>query len=131
MNQVIITGNLGQDVTVRNTQTGKQVANFTLAVRRRGSNQQNPVVDWVRVSAWDKTAEFASKYLRKGSRVLVEGRLQVDNYEKDGVKQSAVTVVANTIEFAGGKPADGSAAPAQAPAAAPQGDVVSDDDIPF
>ena len=136
MNSIIISGNLGQDPIIRSTQSGKKVANFSVAVRRRVAKDANGNVptDWLNVTVWGNTAEFAEKYLRKGTRVLVEGRLQTDNYEKDGVKHTKTYIVGENVEFAGGK-ADNSApaqtgapaqaAPPQAPAA------VADDDIPF
>ena len=133
MNISMVSGNLGADPVVRSTQSGKKVANFSVAVRRRAPKDSNGNVpkDWIAVTAWGNTAEFAEKYLKKGSKILVTGRLQTDSYEKDGVKRSRTLIVADNIEFAGGK-ADGGtqeAAPADEPT--PTTDEVTDDDIPF
>lgn len=140
MNISMISGNLGADPTMRSTQSGKKVANFNVAVRRRAPKDSNGNVptDWISVTAWDSSAEFSEKYLKKGSRVLVSGRLQTDTYEKDGQKHSRTYLVADNIEFAGGKPEGGETkqetptqqiAPPQKPA--PKAAAVDDDDIPF
>ncbi len=108
MNKVILTGNLGRDPEVRYTQTGKAVAGFSIAVNRgwrsKNENQQQPTVDFFNVTAWDKLAEFCGKYLTKGTKILLEGRLQSRSYEaQDGTKRNVVEIVANDIEFAGAK----------------------------
>ena len=110
MNKVILTGNLARDPEVRYTQTGKAVVGFTIAVSRGWKNKtdnQQPTADFFSVTAWDKLAEFCGKYLTKGSRILLEGRLQARSYEaQDGTKRNVVEIVANEIEFAGGKRQD-------------------------
>ena len=111
MNKVILTGNLGRDPEVRYTQSGKAVASFSIAVNRgwrsKNENQQQPTVDFFNVTAWEKLAEFCGKYLTKGTRILLEGRLQSRTYEaQDGTKRNVIEVVANDIEFAGGKRQD-------------------------
>ena len=105
MNKVILSGNLARDPEVRYTQSGKAVATFAIAVsrwKRPGENQ--PTADFFNVVAWDKKAEFCSKYLTKGSRILLEGRLQSRSYEaQDGSKRNIIEVIADEIEFAGAK----------------------------
>ena len=113
MNKVMFTGNLARDPEVRYTQSGKAVASFSLAVSRnwksKSDNPQQPTADFFNVTAWEKMAEFCGKYLMKGSRILVEGRLQSRSYEaQDGSKRTAVEVVAENIEFAGARPQGGS-----------------------
>ena len=108
MNKVIFTGNLARDPEVRYTQTGKAVAGFAIAVNRgwrsKTDNQQQPTVDFFNVTAWDKLAEFCGKYLTKGTRILLEGRLQTRSYDaQDGTKRHVTEVVADNIEFAGAK----------------------------
>ena len=77
-----------------------------IAVRRQFSKDKD-AVDFFNLVAWEKTAEFCGKYFMKGSRVLVEGRLQTSSYEnKDGVKVNAVDVLIDNIEFADSKRAD-------------------------
>lgn len=86
MNKVILAGRLVRDPKLRYTQTGKTVASFTLAVNRRFShNNEQQTADFIPIIVWDKLAEVCSKHLFKGSQVLIEGRMQVRNYEaQDG-----------------------------------------------
>ena len=107
MNKVLLSGNLARDPEVRYTQSGKAVASFPLAVNRRfgRNNDQQPSADFISIVAWEKTAEFCGNYLTKGSRILVEGRLQARSYDaQDGSKRYVTEVVANDIEFAGSRP---------------------------
>ena len=107
MNKVFLSGNLTRDPEVRYTQSGKAYARMGIAVKRQFSKDKD-AVDFINLVAWDKTAEFCGKYFMKGSRVLVEGRLQTSTYEnKDGVKVNAVDVVIENIEFGSSKRSDG------------------------
>ena len=104
MNKVFLSGNLTRDPEVRYTQTGKAYARMGIAINRRYKDKES--VDFFNLVAWEKTAEFCGRYLGKGSRVLVEGRLQTSTYEnKDGVKVNAVDIMVDNIEFAGSRPA--------------------------
>ena len=107
MNKVILVGRLARDPEVRYTQSGKAVASFSLAVSRRfsrSSDQQN-TADFIPIVAWEKLAEICGNNLIKGSQVLVEGRLQVRNYDaQDGSKRYVTEVIAQDIEFMGAKP---------------------------
>ena len=106
MNVVVLSGNITKDPEIRYTQSGKAVAMLSLAVTRgwkKAEGSQYPPSDYFNVVAWDRLAEFCNKYLLKGSRILVEGRLQSRSYEKDGIKRYITEVVANDIEFAGSK----------------------------
>jgi single-strand DNA-binding protein len=102
-NRVIIMGNLTRDPDVRATgATGMKVARLSVAVNERrkdrnGQFQEFPV--FVDVDAWDKLAELCGRYLSKGRSVLVEGRLQMDSWEKDGVRHQKLKVRAATIKF--------------------------------
>ena len=108
MNKVFLSGNLTRDAEVRYTQTGKAYARMGIAVRRMFSKDKD-AVDFFNLVAWEKTAEFCGRYMVKGTRVLVEGRLQTSSYEnKDGVKVNAVDVLVDNIEFAGAKRSDSS-----------------------
>ncbi len=106
MNKVILVGRLARDPEVRYTQTGKAVASFSLAVSRRftrASDQQN-TADFIPIIAWEKLAEICGNNLIKGSQILVEGRMQVRNYDaQDGSKRYVTEVVAQDIEFMGKK----------------------------
>ena len=139
MNKVILVGRLARDPEVRYTQTGKAVASFSLAVSRRfsrTSDQQN-TADFIPVVAWEKLAEICGNNLIKGSQVLVEGRMQVRNYDaQDGSKRYVTEVVAQDIEFMGSKPVRGAddhaaAAPAFGGANAFGSEVLPDEEIPF
>ena len=102
-NKVILMGNLTRDPDVRATgATGMKVARLGLAVNERrrdrsGQIQEFPV--FVDVDAWDKLAELCGQYLSKGRSILVEGRLQMDTWEKDGFKHQKLKVRASTIKF--------------------------------
>lgn len=114
LNRVIIMGRLGRDPDVRFTNSGTKVATFSLAVDRDFKEKATGerVADWVDVVAWRQTAEFASKWFRKGQMAVVEGRLQVRGYaDREGNKRRAVEVVAESIYFCGGK--DQSARPSE------------------
>ena len=118
LNICALQGRLARDPELRQTNTGKQVATFTLAVDRgrRDANGQSQA-DWIPVIAWEKAAEFAYKWLHKGQMVAVDGRLQSRTYTaKDGTNRTALEIVANNIHFCGSKAE--SAAPAGSPAPA-------------
>lgn len=104
LNKVTLLGNLGRDPEVRYTQNGNAVANLAVATneRRKQGNDWKDVAEWHRVVCFGKTAEAVAKTLGKGSGVLVEGRLQTRQWEKDGAKQYITEVVANDIVFLGG-----------------------------
>ena len=102
MNKVLLSGNLARDPEVRYTQSGKAVASFPLAVNRRfgRNNDQQPSADFISIVAWEKTAEFCGNYLTKGSRILVEGRLQARSYDaQDGSKRYVTEVIVSSLEF--------------------------------
>ena len=101
MNKVILMGRLTKDPEKRFTQTNnKQVSNFTLAVNRRFTEG----TDFLNIVAWNKTAEFVSKYFKKGQQVAVIGNIQTRNYEKeDGTKVYITEVVAEEVYFADSK----------------------------
>ena len=100
MNKVILMGNLTRDVEIRDY-SNTTVARAGIAVNRPYKNKE---VDFFNLVAFNKTAEFLSKYFAKGSKLLVEGRLQQSNYEdKDGNKKSSTEIVVEQIEFASAK----------------------------
>ena len=102
-NRVILMGNLTRDPDVRSTgASGMKVARLGLAVNERRKDRNGQMQDFpvfIDVDAWDKLAELCGQYLSKGSPILVEGRLQMDNWEKDGVKHQKLKVRASTIKF--------------------------------
>lgn len=97
MNKVIIVGRLTRDPELRYTPAGKAVATFSVAVDTGfGENKRT---DFVPVISWEKLAELCSNNLTRGRRILVEGRLQIRDYEKDGQRRRSADVVAQNIEF--------------------------------
>lgn len=95
MNNVMLIGNLATDVEVKEVGEDRRVASFTLAVDRPGSEQ----ADFVRVAAWNKQADACNRFLAKGKRVAVDGRLRSRSWDEDGKKRSAIEVVAASVEF--------------------------------
>lgn len=105
MNRVILLGRLSRDPEVRVTQDGQTtIAKFGIAVDRRGKEDK---ADFFNVTAFNKTAQFAEKYLKKGTKIALSGRLQLDEYtNKDGQKVTNVSVVAEEVEFCEAKKAE-------------------------
>lgn len=103
MNKVILMGRLTKDPDTRYTQTtNTQVTRFSLAVNRRFSKEKE--TDFINIVTWNKTAEFCSKYFKKGQQVGVIGRIQTRNYEdKDGKKVYVTEVIAEEVYFADSK----------------------------
>ena len=99
MNKVLLIGRLAKDPELRYTQSGTAVANFTLAVNRRYNPNGEQEADFINCTAWGKTGEFAEKYLRKGMKIAVEGRIQTGSYEKDGVKHYTTDIIVDRHEF--------------------------------
>jgi single-strand DNA-binding protein len=105
MNKVILMGRLTKDPEARYTQTNNvQVTSFTLAVNRRFTKDGEQQADFINIVSWNKTAEFVSKYFRKGQQVGVIGRIQTRNYDDDkGVKHYITEVIAEEVYFADSK----------------------------
>lgn len=100
----MLSGNIARDPEVRYTNSGKTYARTSIAVNRRTKKTDGSYeTDFFDLAAWDKTAEFMGKYLKKGSRVLVEGRIENDNYEKNGVKHYGNRIIVDNIEFGSSK----------------------------
>ena len=96
MNLVALVGNLATDVDVRELGDERQVATFLLAVDRPARDE----ADFFRITAWNKTAELCGRYLAKGRRVGVEGRLKSDEWQDgEGKRRRSTEVVANRVEF--------------------------------
>jgi single-strand DNA-binding protein len=103
--RIIISGNLGGDPDIR--MAGEQkVANFNVAVNRKRGDQQQTL--WIRCAAWNGRAELVEKYLKKGSRVLIEGSgLRVSAYlDKNGKPQASLEMNVDQLQFLDNKPAD-------------------------
>ena len=101
MNKIVILGRLTKDTDVKYVASGKAVATFTLAVDRPFLGQDGKrEADFIPVVIWGKTAEMVGNSCAKGHRLLVEGRLQIRNFDaKDGTKHWVTEVIANSVEF--------------------------------
>ena len=105
MNQVVISGRLTRDPEIK-TAGETTVAKYTIACDRRGKKEET---DFISCVAFGKTAEFAEKYLAKGKRILITGRIQTGSYEKDGRKVYTTDVIVESHEFMESKSAEISA----------------------
>ena len=103
MNKVTLIGNLARDPEIRYTQTQIAVCSFTLAVnRQRTKNNENPGADFIRVIAWGKLGEHCSRYLQKGRKAAVVGRIQTGSYkDREGRMVYTTDIVAEQVEFLG------------------------------
>lgn len=99
MNKVIMIGRVVADPELRFTQSGTAVASYKLAVDRLFKQEGQPQADFIPCVAWKSQAEFASKYLRKGTKIAIEGRLQIRSYDKDGEKRYAAEIIVERHEF--------------------------------
>ena len=106
VNKVILIGRLGADPQLRFTPSGRPNASFNLATNAVWKDQegnQQERTDWHRIVAWGKLAEIIGEYLKKGSSIFLEGRLQTRSYEDNGQKKYITEVVADSIEMLGKK----------------------------
>ena len=150
INKVILIGNLGNDPDVRYTSGGSPIANVNLATsdawRDKETGDMQERTEWHRVVFFSRLAEIVSEYLRKGSKIYVEGRLQTRKWQdRDGNDRYTTEVVANEMQMLDGRTAPREPVPAAAPARKPaganapvpqanttgDGGEFVDDDIPF
>jgi single-strand DNA-binding protein len=135
---IIIAGNLGRDPEMRYLPSGQAVTTFSVATNRQytsSDGQQVKETTWFRITAWGKVAEICNQYLKKGSKVLVEGRLTSDNAtggpriwnRQDGTPSASYEVTAQTVRFLGRTGEEGSSSGDYTEAPSAQ----SEDDIPF
>ena len=94
---LVILGNVGKDPEVRTLNSGDAVANFSIAVSERRKGEDHTT--WFRCNAFGKTAEVVRDYVRKGSKVLVQGRIQTREYEKDGITRQSWEVVVDRLSL--------------------------------
>jgi len=102
LNQVTLMGNLTRDPELRQTPSGQQVCSFSLALNRSYKDQSGEwqeATDYVDVVAWGPLGERVAQYLKRGSRTLVQGRIQSRSWEQEGQKRSKVEVLANDVTF--------------------------------
>lgn len=103
-NKIILMGRLTKDPEIRTTQSGIPMCRFSIAVDRAYSKGQEKQTDFIDITAWRQTAEFVAKYFSKGRMILVEGKLQNNNYtDQNGVKHYQNVVIADSVAFCGDK----------------------------
>ncbi len=140
MNKVVLIGNLSRDPELSTTNGGVSVCRFTLAVQRRFQNADGERdADFINIVVWRAQAENCHKYLKKGAKCAVEGRIQTSSYDaQDGSRRYVTEVVADNVEFIGGRRDDGEAiektdSPRPAQNSKPVADLepIDDDSLPF
>ncbi|MDO9635037.1 MAG: single-stranded DNA-binding protein [Paludibacter sp.] len=126
VNKVILVGHVGKDPEVRYLDKNVAVANFTLATTEKGFTMQNGTqvpdrTEWHNIVAWRGLAEISEKYIRKGSQLYIEGKIQTRSWEKDGIKRYTTEIYVENLQLLGRKQDSGDAHATAAPAAqAPQ-----------
>lgn len=132
MNNIVIKGRLTKEPELNTTSNGKEVANFSVAVNRRFNRDETDFFD---VKAWDKTGVFVCTYFKKGQEILIRGTMQRRKWQdKDGNNRYSWELIADEVEFCGGKTDNQNAEQGQAVKNEPNIDdfsVVVDDDLPF
>lgn len=108
VNKVILVGNVGKDPEVRYLDKNVAVANFPLATTERGFTMQNGTqvpdrTEWHNIVAWRGLAEIAEKYVRKGSQLYIEGKIQTRSWEKDGIKRYTTEIYVENMQLLGKK----------------------------
>ena len=142
LNKVMLIGHLGSDPELRYTESNVPVANFNMATNESYKDQNGNLVErteWHRIVAWRKLAELFGEYLKKGSKVYIEGKLQTRSWEdKDGNKRYTTEIVANEFMFldsrsgsGGGQQGGGDMPPPSEPAGGSGGGQKEDEDLPF
>ena len=124
-NKVILLGNVTRDPELRYISSGTAVTDIGMAVNDRRKNAQGEWVEettFVDVTLWGRTAEVAGEYVSKGSPLLIEGRLKLDQWEKDGKKNSKLRVVCDRMQLLGARGGEGSRGKPRAVAAKGGGD---------
>ncbi len=141
VNKVILLGNVGRDPDVRYPAQGQIVATFTLATSDRaytaaGGQQVPERTEWHRIVMWGKNAEIAERYIRRGTKLYIEGKLRTRTWEdRNTIKHTVTEIYADTFELLGGRPQAATtpqaAAPQQPQPQQPQAGQGSGADIPF
>lgn len=102
LNRIQLIGRLGRDPELKNTPGGKKVCSFSMAVNRRWKDREGTsqeVTDWFNIEAWERLAEICGEYLKKGSLIFLEGRLQTDSYEENGSTRYFTKVISSQMQM--------------------------------
>ena len=103
INKVILLGRLGQNPEYKTSQSGVGYCNFSIATSARKKDGPE-ITQWHRCTAFNKTAELINKYVSKGQQLYVEGEIQYNQYEKEGVTTYYTNIIVNNMQFVGNKP---------------------------
>ena len=104
MNTATVIGRAGQDAEIKYFESGKVKTTFSLAVNRWDSKTKENVTDWFNIEVWDKQAEFAGEYVKKGREVAVDGRISISKWtDQTGEEKERFLVVANDIRLLGSR----------------------------
>lgn len=134
VNSCTFIGNLGRDPEIRYGQGGDAIANFSIACTEswKKDGEKRERTEWIRISAFGKLAEIIGEYLKKGSSVYIEGRMQTRKWQnKEGVDQYTTEIVANKMVMLGGGGSGGGGDRTSSRQSTPQQQDGIDDDIPF
>ena len=135
VNKVILIGRLGRDPELKYTPSGAAVVNFNIATDESwtdASGVKQERTEWHRIVAWRKLAEICGEYLKKGSRVYIEGQLQTRSWEQDGVKRYTTEIVARNMQMLDSKATGGQPpTPQEPPPPSPSEKAEGEDDLPF
>ena len=145
VNKVILLGHVGKAPEIRTTASGAVIANFSLATneRRKVGNEWKDHTEWHRITAFARLAEVVRDYVKKGSQLYIEGRLNTQSWDDHGTTRYATGIIANELVLLDGKPSGAPAPPADSfdsyaeeTAAFQRGNAlpqqpITDDDIPF
>lgn len=104
MNSVVVVGRAGQDPEVKYFESGKVKTSFSLAVNRWDPKTKSEVADWFNIDVWDKQAEFAGEYVKKGRLVVVDGRIASSKWkDASGAEKERYNLIANNVRLLGSK----------------------------
>lgn len=135
VNSVVLMGRLVADPSLKATESGTEVCNFTIAVDRRFAKKgEEKQADFINCTAWRQSAVFIDKYFKKGSPIAIQGYIQTRVYEdKNGIKRKAVEVIVDQSSFCGGKNESAPSVPSDSASNLDvnNDDPVEDDDLPF
>lgn len=135
LNRVVLTGRLTADPELRYTQTGRARTRFSIAVNRRYRDQEGNFQEettFVPIVVWGPQAESCANYLQKGRQVAVDGRLRIDTFEtQEGERRKVIEVVAQRVEFLGGRREEAEEPQPAAEAESPQPQAEPEEEIPF
>ena len=104
MNSVLVVGTVGRDAEIKYFESGKVKTTFSLAVNRWDRKTNGEVTDWYNIEVWDKQAEFAGEYIKKGRQVVVDGRISISKWTDQAAEErERFLIIANNVRLLGSK----------------------------